>query len=144
MDTPMDCRTAHDLMAGFLDGELSPGHQELLTEHLQHCAACSVLHDALAGQNLSARPIQPMGAEFWAGMDEVLLAEMDATASATPTVPPLQRHRHRRYPSPARLLYVAALLGALGWGLYAQHRLHLSQAETAMLQDALDRFFWQF
>lgn len=136
----MDCRTAEDLMAGLIDGELSPGHHALLEEHLSRCSPCSELLDQLAEQPLSPPPMTPMGSEFWAKMDGALgdaleeeLARLEAVEE--PRVAPRKSWR----PSPALLFYAATLMLALGWGLYTQHQLQVSQEETAMLRDALDR-----
>jgi hypothetical protein len=132
----MDCRTAEDLMAGLIDNELSPGHQELLEEHLQRCRPCAGLLEQLAEQPLTPPPMPPMGAAFWSKMDDVLGAALDEVAAPEVAPPPVQK---RWRPSPALLLYAATLMLALGWGLYTHQQLQISQEETAMLRDVLDR-----
>ena len=139
----MDCRTAEDLMAGLIDNELSPGHQALLEEHLQHCHACSGLLEQLSEQPLSPPPMSPMGDDFWSKMDGVLSAAIDdelesAAPDAREAAPSTSETRSWR-PSPALFFYAATLMFALGWGLYSHQQLQLSQQETAMLQDILDR-----
>ena len=131
----MDCRTAEDLMAGLIDDELSPGHHALLEEHLLHCSACCSLLQQLAEQPLSPPPITPMGADFWANMDGVL-SETFAEALTQEEALPVPRSWR---PSPALIFYAATLTFALGWGLYTHQQLQISQEETAMLRDTLDR-----
>ena len=137
----MDCRTAEDLMAGFIDGELSPGHHDLLEEHLQHCPSCSSLLEQLAEQPLAPPPMPPMGDDFWSKMDGALGDAMDAALleeeAPAPAVVPAAKKTWR--PSAALLFYAASLMFALGWGMYSHHQLQVSQAETAQLRDALDR-----
>lgn len=141
----MECRTAEDLMAGLIDDELSPGHRELLEEHLQHCRSCAGLLEQLTAQPLSPPPMSPMGDDFWSKMDGVLSAALDEeleaaeqeVPEAAPTLPTPTKPSWR--PSPALLFYAATLMFALGWGLYTHQQLQISQQETAMLQDILDR-----
>ena len=134
----MDCRTAEDLMAGLIDDELSPGHHALLEEHLQHCSACSELLSQIAAQPLAPPPMPPMGEDFWSKMDRVLVDEIEQSQRDVDTAqdaPPAPKWR----PSPALIFYAATLMLALGWGLYSNQQLQISQEETSMLRDALDR-----
>ncbi|MDG1479765.1 MAG: zf-HC2 domain-containing protein [Myxococcota bacterium] len=139
----MDCRTAEDLMAGLIDNELSPGHQALLEEHLQHCHACSGLLEQLSEQPLSPPPMSPMGDDFWSKMDGVLSAaiddELEGAAQDTPEAEPSAPKKPSWRPSLALFFYAATLMFALGWGLYNHQQLQLSQQETAMLQNILER-----
>jgi anti-sigma factor RsiW len=134
----MECRTAEDLMAGLIDDELSPGHHALLEEHLQHCHTCAGLLSQLAAQPLTPPPMPPMGDDFWEKMNQVLVDEIEQTQLdpvAAQAAPPALRWR----PSPALIVYAAALMLALGWGLYSNQQLQISQEETSMLRDTLDR-----
>jgi anti-sigma factor RsiW len=134
----MDCRTAEDLMAGFIDDELSPGHHALLEEHLQQCHTCAKLLGQLAAQPLAPPAMPPMGEEFWEKMDRVLDDEIEQTLLASvvdQSEPPAPRWR----PSAALIFYAATLMIALGWGLYSNQQLQISQEETSMLRDTLDR-----
>ncbi|MFT5680663.1 MAG: anti-sigma factor RsiW [Myxococcota bacterium] len=136
----MDCRTAEDLMAGLIDDELSPGHHAQLEEHLQHCHACAGLLEQLTEQQLSPPPMSPMGDDFWAKMDGVLSATLDGALEEAPEEAKAEAPAQRSWrPSPSLLFYAATLMFALGWGLYSQQQLQVSQEETAMLQDILAR-----
>lgn len=133
----MDCRNSEDLMAGLIDDELSPGQHELLQDHLQRCPDCSTMLEQLVEQPLSPPPMQPMDGDFWSKMDGALATEL--TLVEQEAASPIISRPPRWRPSPALIFYAATLMFALGWGLYAQHELEVSQAETAMLRDALDR-----
>ena len=133
----MDCRTAEDLMAGFIDDELSPGHRALLEEHLQHCPACTVLLDQLVAQPLAPPSMPPMDNAFWAKMDHVLAEEITQSEQDSDDAPAPAAPAWR--PSAALIFYAATLMLALSWGLYSNLQLQISQEETSMLRDALDR-----
>lgn len=140
----MDCQSTRELMAGWIDEQLSPGQHELMAEHLVRCPACSALLEAMETQDL--RPprhvIHVPG--LWDRMDQALAAELEqAEAEAEPpaapavVVPPQPWRLQVGWPT--ALLYAALLTLAVGWGLHTQQALQSSRAETAALQRELER-----
>jgi anti-sigma factor RsiW len=133
----MDCQTATERMAGWVDGQLSPGEQELMETHLHRCTSCSSLATAMGAQPLAPPSPVILPAQFWDRMDATLQSELSA---APPLPPPTPLLRRRLQLGPVSMAaYAALLLGAIGWGVYAQSELMGSRAEAAGLQVELER-----
>lgn len=129
----MDCLTAQDHLAAWLDDELSPSARTLLARHLASCPGCSALCDALADQELSP-PDLDLGTgapDFWAPLDRALdqtwsELPLRAASGASPAGPaspgasgedlPWYR-RSVRLPLPAVVAWAAAGLLMAGWML---------------------------
>lgn len=119
----MDCLTAQDHLAAWLDDELSPSARTLLARHLADCAGCSALCDALAGQQLAPPGLDRDTAApgFWDPLDQALdqtwaAVPLAAAARASEAPPPWYR-RSVRLPLPAVLAYAALGLLMAGWML---------------------------
>src|SRR5688500_14121959 len=95
----MDCRDAADLMAPWADGQLSPGEEELLEQHLRRCRACQARAEAIAAQEIRPPKVVPLRPDTWARMDGALAAELDrmdeqpGALPATPRPAPLLQRR---------------------------------------------------
>lgn len=136
-------------MAGWIDGQLSPGEHELMEAHLRRCPSCRALAEAMADQPLYAPQHAPLPPGFWDSMDDTLNSELAdelsgsrrperrAAPTPAPAVPVWQRTV--RMSPLAMAAYAALLVGAVGWGLYSHSALQDSRAETADLQQQLER-----
>ncbi len=134
----MDCQSAMDQMAGWVDDQLSPGEQELFAEHIHRCSACRDHAEALATQPLHFPAPPPLPAAMWAHMDAALSAELDRTASAPPPLTPWH-HRRLQVSAPALLLYAALLLLTVSWGAYTHQQLQASEETATILRAELSR-----
>lgn len=110
---PFTCRDVESCAAALLDGQLSPGEEELVGEHLEQCCACAELIDAMEGQRLIPPRIQLIEeTEYWDDMDAVLQAELD-------------RAELEKRPVLSKQLifvYAAVLLLSLIWGWHQRQR----------------------
>lgn len=140
----MDCQTATERMAGWVDGQLSPGEHDLMALHLRRCERCRALADAMARQPLQP-PQHALPPGFWDRMDDTINTELQDTRPAAPPAAaaaaapvPLWRRSVRLGPL-AMAAYAALLVGAVGWGAYTYGALQDSRAEASELQQQLDR-----
>lgn len=138
----MECHEVHDLVAGWLDDELSPGQAELMAQHLERCEACAELVARLDGQDLRPPPAPDTEAPgFWAAMDARLAAEHEAVLAerARPAPPTPAWRRELRLRPPQVLALAAVMLLSLGVAGLQSWRASQARAEVAALQSELDR-----
>ncbi len=115
----MDCTSAQDHIAAWLDDELSVSARTLFERHLGTCVECRALADSLAAQELAPpeglfedRPVA-----FWDTLDAALDQEWERQLRTPPvsaTAPPWYR-RSISLPLPAVLAYAALSLLMVGW-----------------------------
>ncbi len=117
MSAPTGCAELRPLLAGYLDGELSPAERAEVSEHLAACAACAQeLADAeevAAWVHEAGAPPEP-DAAAWAAFDRGLAAALQREAPPPAAVPPWFR------PLLVAVAAAAALLGSVwvaGWVL---------------------------
>lgn len=141
----MDCQTASDWMAGWVDEELSPGERELMDAHLQRCPSCRQRAHAMARQAIAPPISRVLRPDFWDRMDAALseaqdnpLPEPEPVKASAPTRVSLLQQRFQLSPV-VMLTYAALLICALGWGLYSHTTLKEARAEAASLQTELER-----
>ena len=110
----MNCTETHNLLHGYLDGELDLVRNLEFEQHLQACPACSQsleqqqhLRTAVSAAGLYMRAPAPLR--------EQLQRRLRETAAADETVAPAPRRRWR----PERWLAVAASLGLVTLGAWA-------------------------
>lgn len=120
----MDCSWIEDRLVALQDDELSRSEHEVVTRHLQSCAACAELEQLLAGA--TPEPFLQVPAEVQARLALAVDAAIDSALAeqATPAAPPSVVERSRRWlrrdrdlSNGAMLAYAAALAICLGWGL---------------------------
>ena len=78
----MGCQDIHPLLAGYVDGELSPVERETVEDHVAACPECRALMDEQrAGAEVyAAYPVEDARAEDWAGMWTDLEGRLPARA----------------------------------------------------------------
>lgn len=144
----MDCRTARDHIASWLDGELSRGEVEQLEAHMEHCESCRAVADDLSQQGQVLELLRPLplaevaDPAFWDRMHTRLSREVvRVQREGHPRERGLRAALTRRLsvPAPAALAYAAALLGALWWGWAHQERADQAEAGVQALAVALER-----
>ncbi|MCK6504862.1 zf-HC2 domain-containing protein [Myxococcota bacterium] len=143
---PMTCQEAADRMAGWLDGELSPGEAELFARHLDRCPGCSATLRLLEGQRFAAPRLRvdPAVPGFWDGMDRALdreWARLEAGAVAGPSAAlagPWWR-RELRLPASAALALAVAFVLTAGLSLWQAQALARQGQELAQVEARLDR-----
>lgn len=139
----MQCHEVHELVAGWLDDELSPGQAELMAQHLERCEACAELVQTLSRQELSPPPAPDTASPgFWEPLEDRLGQELEAVLAertAEPPAPP-PWHRELRLRPVQALLYAAVLLLAMGFAGLQSWRASTTAEELAELQSELDRF----
>ena len=74
----MDCQTASEWMAGWVDEQLSPGERELMAAHLQRCPSCRQRAHAMARQVIAPPTTHVLRPDFWDRMDAALSEAQDA------------------------------------------------------------------
>ncbi len=139
----MDCEEVRERIAGWLDGELSPGEAELFGRHLARCTGCTAEVERVEEQSFARPPLPDTDREgFWDQLDLAAHRELDrvtaeaAQASAQP--PPPWRRELRLGPVQA-LAAAALLIAALGAATVQTVRAAQAQAALAELQVELDR-----
>ena len=110
----MNCAETHNLLHGYLDGELDLVHNLEYEQHLQGCPACSL---ALQQQQHLRTALSDAGlyTQAPARLREQVQKRLLETAAPDQTTVPAPRRRWR----PERLLAVAASLGLLALGSWA-------------------------
>ena len=137
----MDCQTASEWMAGWVDEQLSPGERELMADHLQRCPSCRQRARAMARQAIAPPTTHILHPDFWDRMDAALGEAQDSLQPAPAPAPASVSLLQQRFQlSPVVMLtYAAVLICALGWGLYSHTTLQEARAEAASLQTELER-----
>lgn len=142
----MECHEVHDLVAAWLDDELSPGQRELMDRHLERCEACAGLVAALAEQDLRPPPAPDTAAPgFWDALEARLAAEQAVSAEAGP-VPAAAAPSSAASSSMLQLrpvvvaLYAALLLLSLGFAGFQSWRVAASTSQVQALQVELDHY----
>lgn len=118
----MNCRAVRSRLVACQDRELSPAEELRVREHLDACADCRHLDEALAA--VTPRPFLPSDpvaeAALWERLDAALDAER-ARGVSVRAPNPIERARtwlseDTRMPTSAVIAYAALLLLAVAWG----------------------------
>jgi len=122
---PFTCRDVHLCSAAWLDEQLSPAEYEFIEEHLQSCPACEEFLQKMAEQEFEAPQLKFVQDDaYWQEMDQVLLEEIDK-----------EEKKQSSLPWPMIVLYAAALLLSLIWGLqHRQRAIHLEKIVDSQQQ----------
>ncbi len=136
----MNCWRTRQLLAAYLDGELSPAETELISEHVQACPECSELRDRIAAIPPLDLPRLDSEAEdeIWSRMDDALEIawqkhergeEQGGTGAAVlDGVRAWFRGRRLAIPVPVAAVYILLIVGLTGLNLVTFQRMqNLSQ-----------------
>ncbi|MDP7111882.1 MAG: zf-HC2 domain-containing protein [Myxococcota bacterium] len=137
----MNCWRTRQLIAAFLDGELSPAETELIDDHLRSCPECSELRDRIADiPPLDLPRLEPDAeADIWARMDNALDAawerqerglERGAAASALSGIRTWLRGRRVAIPVPVAAAYLLIIVGLTGLNVLSFQRVQRLSAEV--------------
>lgn len=118
----VSCRSVRRHLSAFQDGEVAPGLQAQLEEHLERCPACTWQLERLE----RAIPLPPRLLVPPAVRDqlheelertiEAELAQQSRRSAAIPSPPPSWLTTPLQVPRIAIVAYAGLLLAALGWG----------------------------
>lgn len=142
----MACHEVADRMAGWLDGELSPGEAELFARHVDGCPACRHTLRTLEAQRFEAPrlAVDPGRPGFWDGMDRALdqeWARLDARQAETATgaaAGPWWR-RELRLSAGAAVALAAAVVLTTGISLWQAQALARQERALAEVEARLER-----
>ncbi len=136
----MNCWRTRQILAAYLDGELSPAETELIEDHLRACPECEELRDRIASiPPLDLPRLEPDAeAEIWSRMDDALEAawqrhergeERGATTTALAGLRGWLRNKRLAIPIPVAAAYVVIILGLTGWNLVTFQRVQNLSAQ---------------
>jgi anti-sigma factor RsiW len=145
----MNCWRTRQLIAAFLDGELSPAETELIDDHLRSCPECSELRDRIADiPPLDLPRLDPDAeADIWARMDDALDAawerqerglERGVAAGALAGIRSWLRGRRVAIPLPVAAAYLLIIVGLTGLNLLSFQRVHRLSAEVDAHNQVVD------
>lgn len=137
----MNCWRTRQLMAAYLDGELSPAETELIADHVRICPECAELRDRIAAiPALDLPRLDPEAEdEIWSRMDDALEAAWqrhergeEQGGSGRAALEGLRawfRGRRLAIPVPVAAIYILLIVGLTGLNLVTFQRMqHLSEA----------------
>jgi len=136
----MNCWRTKQLLAAYLDGELSPSETTLVEEHVESCPECAELRDRIASlPPLDLPRLDPEAEErIWARMDAALDQAWERRDSERP--PGLATTFRERMagwfrmgklsiPVPVAAAYLLLIAGLTGWNLVTYYKVqHLTVA----------------
>ena len=139
----MDCVVVQSRVAAFIDGELAPAEAEQFTQHIERCTVCAQIVIRMEAQKfmpLSAREKQAVcgTADFWASMDSGLLDELNQVGASRDRATPWYGRRVG-LPAPMVVMYAAAMLLAIAWGVQQQERAELAEGSVEHLGKQLEQ-----
>ena len=146
----MNCWRTRQLLAAYLDGELSPSETELIDEHVRVCPECAELKERIAAiPPLELPRLEPnVEADVWARMDDALEAAWERnerqvepgwTGAALAGLRGWLRRGRVAVPVPVAAVYITIVLGLTGVNLVTFQQVrdlsaelgHRTQAVTA-------------
>ena len=139
----MDCVFVSTRMAAFLDGELAPAEVEQFTLHIERCDDCAQIVIQMEAQRFMPLTAHEKTAicgssEFWADMDVCLSEELEQIGTKGVNVTPWHR-RQVGLPAPMVVMYAAAMLLAVAWGMQQQERAQLAEGSAEHLGKQLEQ-----
>jgi anti-sigma factor RsiW len=143
----MDCKTVHDRLAAWLDGELAPADQRWLEQHLERCMGCSQQAADLAEQQEMLEQLPPPSlprlheASFWAPMQAKLapaLDELQRRPLPKPIKPSFWRRELAITPV-AITIYGALMAALLLWSLRLNVQLDAADVQIQDLTQQVER-----
>lgn len=142
----MACHEVADRMAGWLDGELSPGEAELFARHVDACPRCADALRLLETQRFDPPRllVDPSRPGFWDGMDRALDQEwalVEAEQAARRIRPPTGPwwRRELRLSGATAVAFAAALLLSLGLALWQAQALAEQGQALSRVEAQLER-----
>ncbi len=139
----MNCWRTKQLLAAYLDGELSPSEATLVEEHVERCPECAELRDRIAAlPPLDLPRLDPEAEErIWARMDAALEQAWDRREVERP--PSAARTLRERLfgglrmgklsiPVPVAAAYLLLIAGLTAWNLVTYYKV---QNLTVALED---------
>ena len=140
----MDCVVVSTRMAAFLDGELAPAEAEQFTLHIERCDSCAQVVIQMEAQRFMPLSAHEKTAicgvsEFWASMDSSLTEELNQMASPTGGNRTPWYERQVGLPAPMAVMYAAAMLLAVAWGMQQQERAQLAEGSAEHLGKQLEQ-----
>jgi anti-sigma factor RsiW len=135
-DTAVDCTWTMDRLVALQDGELSPGEDAFVREHLDGCPDCAAMEEALAAATPVADLIVPpeIQAALEVAVDTAVAAALEHPVDRRAPGSAWRRwlRRDRDLSNGAILAYGFVLAACLGWGLSNWFAVQaMSQVQTA-------------
>ncbi len=137
----MNCWRTRQLIAAYLDGELSPAETELIDDHLRACPECEELRERIAAiPPLDLPRLEPDAeADIWARMDDALDAawerqergvERGAVVNALEGARSWLRGRRVAIPLPVAAAYLLIIVGLTGLNLFSFQKVQSLSAQV--------------